>query len=118
VCDDAPVEWLRAVFTVVVGLASLLGTAALPIVLVFRLTPRSGARSLMLALVSSPLTTLVLGVAIGVLRHGTAVQRGLYPDVFSERFVGAALVLCFVAWWTLGFRHLERRALGARSARR
>jgi hypothetical protein len=109
VCDDARVEWLRGVFTVVAGLGSLLAVAALPIAVVFRMTPRPAARSLMLALVLSPLTTLVLGIAIGVLRHGTEVGRGLYPDVFSEGFVGATLVLAFVGWWTLGFRYLERR---------
>jgi hypothetical protein len=105
------------VFTVVVGLGSLLAVAALPIAVVFRLTPRPGARSLVLALVLSPLTTLFSGVAIGVLRHGTAVGRGLYPDVFTEGFVGAVLLLSFVGWWTLGFRYLERRTLDSDRSR-
>ncbi len=94
----------------IAGLLSLFIGAALPIGFVFLVTHQPKPRSLALAIVLSPLCTLLLGWSVTLARYGMNPQRGLFLEIFTARFVGVALLLFFAGWWALSFRWLERRA--------
>jgi hypothetical protein len=93
-----------------IGLVSLAALAALPIVFVFWISRNPLVRGLAVAIVLSPTTTFLLGCAIGGIRYGANRGRGLYPQVFTERFIGFSIVLSFFAWWVVSALFLERRA--------
>lgn len=101
------------ILTALMGLAGLLTSAAVPIVLVFLITRRPGVRAFVIAVVASPICMYILGVLISELFYGGSGGRGLNTRVFTEFFIGTSLLLFFVGFWALGTRLLMRR--GARS---
>ena len=112
-CDEVKVGLLGDILQAVMGFVSLAAVAALPIVFMFRVTRNPILRGLMVALVLSPISTLLLGCVIGGIRYGANRGRGLYPQVFTESFISPAILVSFLAWWVVSALFLERRAAKA-----